>query len=402
MYRIGIERKDYQKSPWDITFEERYEFYKDSMRKHKKINVMFYESPDASTFRYRAYNLYDLLSTANTEWISVYFFNDEIQRFLDCHPVFDFITIIRVRWNLEIDKIIKYARSNQIFICFDIDDLVFNVEDLPLVCDTSSVDLESDLNLTNWFGWFSRMNETAKYADAFITTNKFLADKINSFYKKPVFIIRNSINKEQMQISDAIYKVKEKIKPVEPFCIGYFSGSYSHNKDFDLISEHLYSFMERHKDVVLKIVGHLEVPNKLKKFDEQGRILWIPYLDFRELQREIASVDINVIPLLNNDFTNSKSELKFYEAAVVGTVSCASKTYIYENVIEDGVNGFLCEKESWISAFEKIYDNKCSIKNLAVRANSYCRQRYYGENVLKEILDVYEKIYEMSVRNENS
>lgn len=392
MYRFGITDSQPSSMPWEISFDDRYQLYVNSVKEGKKVNLYFYERADSSTFRYRAYNIFEALQMSNESWRSFYFFNDEISQLLERSPKASLFTIVRVRWCLEIQSLISYIKKNQWPLIFDIDDLVFDTNDLPMVCDTSSVDLSSDENLTQWFGWFSRINETAKHADALIATNQFLAQKLNDYYHRPAYVIRNFMNEDQICVSKKLCEIKEQIDTVYPFCIGYFSGSYSHNKDFASICDYLYTFMERHDDVVLKIVGHLEIDDRLKTYEENGRILWLPYMDFKSLQREIASVDINVIPLMINDFTNCKSELKFFEASIVKTITCASKTYIYEQVLDHNKTGYLCEGEEWLSAFEDIYQNKQKAKSIAENAYKKCFHTYFGDQVIHEIVKVYDAI----------
>ena len=61
------------------------------------------------------------------------------------------------------------------------------------------------------------------------------------------------------------------------------------------------------------------------------------------LQRLIAEVEINISPLQNNLFTNCKSELKYFEAAIAGTITVATPTYAFSRAIVDGENGFLAK-----------------------------------------------------------
>ena len=76
------------------------------------------------------------------------------------------------------------------------------------------------------------------------------------------------------------------------------------------------------------------------------------------MQREQAKVDINIVPLVNNEFSNCKSELKYFETAIVGTPTCATPSFTYSSAIENGENGYLCEKGEWLRAFEKLYNRK--------------------------------------------
>ena len=66
----------------------------------------------------------------------------------------------------------------------------------------------------------------------------------------------------------------------------------------------------------------------------------------------IARFDINLAPLeVGNIFCESKSELKFYEAALVDRPTVASPTEPYRNAIVHGQTGFLATTEDeWYEA----------------------------------------------------
>jgi hypothetical protein len=61
----------------------------------------------------------------------------------------------------------------------------------------------------------------------------------------------------------------------------------------------------------------------------------------------IGSVEINLVPLQDNVFTNCKSELKYFEAAVVGTVSVATPTFTLGRAIRHAETGFLARAHEW-------------------------------------------------------
>ena len=63
---------------------------------------------------------------------------------------------------------------------------------------------------------------------------------------------------------------------------------------------------------------------------------------------------MNLVPLQDNTFTNCKSELKWFEAAIVGGLTVASPTFTYRGVIEPGVNGWLAASHEWDVALREI------------------------------------------------
>ena len=67
-----------------------------------------------------------------------------------------------------------------------------------------------------------------------------------------------------------------------------------------------------------------------------------PFASWEKHLENIAGVDINIAPLeIGNPFCESKSELKFIEAGIVGVPTVAAATQTFREAIEDGVDGFV-------------------------------------------------------------
>jgi glycosyltransferase involved in cell wall biosynthesis len=103
--------------------------------------------------------------------------------------------------------------------------------------------------------------------------------------------------------------------------------------------------LESNPRVDLRIVGYPSPMGALSP--HAGRIKFIPLQDFINLQRMIAAVEINIVPLQENAFTNCKSELKFFEAAAVGTWTVATPTSTYGAAISHGETGLLAHAHEW-------------------------------------------------------
>ena len=104
----------------------------------------------------------------------------------------------------------------------------------------------------------------------------------------------------------------------------------------------------------LVLVGHVDVEQAFGprfggylKGHLADRVSIHPFVDFLTLQELIADVDFNLVPLQVNDFTHCKSELKFVDAAIVGTLTIASPAFAYAEAIRHGDNGYLAEDDQW-------------------------------------------------------
>lgn len=394
MYRIRTSHS-LNTEPWETTYNARITKLNKYFLEGLKICIIIYEYPDTSTFRYRGYNISQIMEDSN-QWRAIYFFKSELSLIENILNKVQLITISRVRWSFEVQAFIDKVKKHKKTIVFDIDDRVFDMEFLPLVTNTLNVNMASERDYEYWFSYISRIGFTASKADGFITTNDFLGRALQLKFHKEAFVIPNFLNKEQVEISNKIMNEKDFKKNEKPFTIGYFSGTPSHINDFKMVYKEIIELISDFKDINLNVVGFMEFPNEMNEFIKKGRITSTSLVDFLKLQELIASVDINIVPLVVNDFTNCKSELKYFEAAIVNTITCASPIYSYKEAISDGVNGFLCEQSQWYDKIKLIYSNSVDLKKINDNAFKSVLENYYGEKIIYKIENVYNSIINLN------
>jgi glycosyltransferase involved in cell wall biosynthesis len=339
---------EYQ-DPWALDFEERLA----SFNAGKMRIAYFYEHPDTSTFRYRIFNMIDALNAAPELCVGASWFTrldlPYLERFIDRA---DALVICRTRYEEKINRMVMRAKSRGIPVYFDIDDMVFDVEYAHLIMHTLNEGWSED-SWNYWFSYISRLGATLKLCDGVITTNQFLADRVAVFsHGMPTRIIPNYLNRAQQAESGRLFKAKinSRFASDNKIHLGYFSGSPTHKHDFEIVSEALAKLFDEDSRLILRIVGFLEKLGPLER--HRHRVEFYPLQDFLNLQRLIAEVEINLSPLQDNVFTNCKSELKYFEAAVVGTLTIATPTFTFRKAIEDGENGFLAKAQEWKDKIE--------------------------------------------------
>lgn len=345
----------------------------------KRKVVYFYEKPDSSTFRYRVYNMCQALNFSD-QWKGIYFFENEIPLLTPYLSEISLMIFCRTRWSFTFDQWIEQAKNWNIPLLFDIDDLVFNLDKIPLVMNTLNQSFREDL-VSHWYSYSARLYQLGKKCQGTIGTNAYLSNHLKEVFQKQTFILPNFLNQEQISISEQLYKVRKK---GTPFTLGYFSGSPSHANDFAKIASELASLLEEFPAIRLEVAGYMEFPSFLKPFAKRKQIVHTPFVDFITLQKKIAGVDINLIPLVDNEFTQCKSELKYFEAAIVGTPTLATPTYVYELNIENGKTGFLCEEGDWYPTLKRLYQEGID-PNLIIQANQYCLNKYAPKAQLADI-----------------
>lgn len=382
--------------PWNIDLSERLrKLTKDPAKK----NVIYIcQHSDKSTIRYRAYNPCQALDNSSI-WTGSYFYETELHILEDYLSTIDLVVFCRICWTNPFQIFMHKVKKHAILTAYDIDDLVFNIEKIPILMNTLGV-IFCESSYHNWFSYSARLWMMGKLCDYTLGTNEFLCQQLREVFKTPSLIINNFLNEEQLLVSEPFYhKKKNQTDRSSLFKIGYFSGSATHKNDFDRIVVELSQLLENYPEIHLEIVGYMELPLILQKYREKQQIMLTPFVDFLTLQEKMASVDLNIVPLLDNEFTNCKSELKFFEASVVGTLTCASPTYVFKENIQQGVNGFICQEGEWYDTIERIYKKKVPF-TIIENARDYCLKKYSPknqclaiENVLNTLLGMPNETY---------
>ncbi len=388
------------REPWLISLRERISLVYKAKYENKKVCIMIYHHADTSTFRYRCYNVFQWTRDSD-QWQAVYFFHDEISAIFDLIPKVDLLSLVRLQWFQAVDMLILKAHSYGVPVIYDVDDNVFDLELLPLLGNSIDVDFSVEGQYDYWFSYISRNGFTASKVDGFTTTNEYLGEMLNTKFGKKYSIIRNSLNKEQLDVSKRCREEKSKgsnlrttSKDDDALIIGYFSGSPSHNRDFQMIAPELAAFLDDYPKAQLEVVGFMEFPPILQAASKRKQIHVSSLTDFLNLQVLTAQVDVSIIPLLENRFTNCKSELKFFEAGVVDTISIASPIYSYAHCINHGKNGYLCQVGQWYTTLQIVNSERELMNKIQKQAETDSLDWYSGNTVICEIENAFNSFIE--------
>ena len=385
MFNLNIRPFDYS-DPWQIPLTDRLH----TLAKGKIRIAYFYEEPNNSTFRYRAYNMCQALNHGNDDSFSAsYFFISDLGMVNIIAELADMLVVCRSRYCNNIGHLISIFHAKGKRVLFDIDDLIFDTEYTHLILNSLDQNLALSQTWDHMFAYIARMGETLKLCDGALTTNLYLANKISEFSGLQAKVIPNFINKEQLDISDAVYnrKVSSSFFSEGKITFGYFSGSPSHNLDYAMIVPAMEQILSENPNTALLVVGYIDIGHTLSRFGD--RVARQPFHDYVNLQQLIGSVEFNLMPLQNNVFTSCKSELKYFEAAIVGTLSIASPSYTYSMAIQDGENGYISKSHQWTNKIQTAINGIARYKEMAIRARddaynkyAWCNQK---ENILKAL-----------------
>jgi glycosyltransferase involved in cell wall biosynthesis len=332
-----------------------------------------YEVPDTSTFRYRVFNMVEALTLecGGQPVSATWFAGAELPILEGLIDGVDTLIICRTRYSARLDSLVLRARAAGCHVLFDVDDLIFDTRYVSLILETLDRN-PGEAMLDEWFATVSRLGALLRLCDGAISTNDFLSARIEDYAQLPTWVVPNFLNALQLDRSAEVRRNRRASTGVTS--IGYFSGTPTHNRDFELVSTALARVMTRHTDLRLTIVGFLDIGPALRGFAD--RIDTLPLTDFLTLQTLIGSASLNIVPLLTNVFSNSKSELKYFEAAVVGTPTMASPTYTFRLAIEDGVNGYLVDAYDWEDRLEQAARGELDLAGVAERGLEHALRWY--------------------------
>lgn len=384
MYTARIDPAPYN-APWDLPFEERMAM----LTRGSPRAAYFYSQPDTSTFRYRAYNVAQSLAVgaSSRQPSAAWFTADDFEQMGRVLNACDVLILCRNSlYQDKIARIASMARARGRRILFDVDDLVFDQSYAHLLIDTLGLDMNNSAVWDYWFAYIGRVAATFSLADGALVTNDFLAARAEEWSGKPAHVLPNFLNREQQDISDRIWAAKDASgwSRNGRLHLAYFSGSPSHNRDFSLVAETIAQLMDEDDKLNLRIIGFLEPNSALMRHSK--RLDSLPLQDFVNLQREIGTVEINLVPLQDNPFTHCKSELKWFEAAVVGALTVASPTQAYQNIIAPGGNGWLASAHRWRHVLTDVIKNFEDIRaGVATRARDEARERFGWDRQARRI-----------------
>lgn len=390
MYRLHMTIPEYQ-DPWLLPFDLRMRSFYEAHSANRKCIVAVYNHPDNSTFRYRIYNVYQALKKSSSLCLC-YFFEDELHHVISRLGFASVVVMCRTSWTPLVQRTIDVAKERKIPVLFDVDDRVFDLECLQLLADSLDISLDDESSRKFWGAYIALIYMVANQADGFITTNDFLGQRLQNKFGKPFVVIENSLNEEQLIVSSEVRRQKLNAEQDNYFTLGYFSGSPSHVNDLKVALPEIIELLHQYEKMKLLIVGYMDLPNSLKELAAAQKVFLKSFVDFKTLQVLMAQVDLNLVPLFENGFTNCKSNLKFFEGAVVDVPTCATPIYSYAHSIQDKKTGFLCRQGQWYQTISDIYLGKYDLNALRNSAREYALKHYSGEYFLASIEKAYDSI----------
>jgi glycosyltransferase involved in cell wall biosynthesis len=266
------------------------------------------------------------------------------------------VVMWRTIWTHTVVRIVDSARATGAKIVFDIDDLLFRPE-LAAAAVIDAIRSE-DLDPDDVRDHFAKSLQVLNAADMCCCTTTELARHVRS-YAKTAFVLPNGFDVNNHAMSRLAVR-RRRVAPGDGLVrIGYAAGSRTHQRDFAQAAGALAKVLQENpgcrlvlfetSDASLTLLD-IEEFSPLNRLTEQ--IEWRAMVPLDQLPLELARFDINIAPLqFGNPFCEAKSELKYFEAALVEVPTVASPSGPLRRAIRHGETGMLAATEDdWYNA----------------------------------------------------
>jgi glycosyltransferase involved in cell wall biosynthesis len=339
---------------------------------------------DAACMRYRAYNVMEALRLVGveTDCVDYRLITSRLNELL----AFDLIVLVRRSRSSEVEMLLAFADEHSIPVVCDLDDYLFDDEVLP---HSEYLRMLPSEAANDFIQGFRDVVLKCRY---YTGSTEYLRQRAADLGLTS-YLIPNGLNTTQIEMSRIALDSTDRNGGWPHLRIGYFSGTLTHQSDFGLIAPVILRLLEEFPTLGLVVAGEFDLAQFPDFAPFMGRIEQRPYVDWTLLPAEIARVDINLIPLVLSPFTEAKSDLKYYEAAILEIPSVATPTEVFRSCIMHGFNGLLASSsDEWYDALRSLITDPGLRQLLGKRAYEHVLENYSPEVVGERAVSVYREI----------
>lgn len=333
--------------------------------------------PDAPGHRYRVVHVASALSPEFFETVVIR--GDELPEHLEEFGAADILWIWRAPYWDWLAAALEEARDAGARVVYDVDDLVFDPElarpDVVDALRTIGAAADDQARV------YADVRRALLEADHCTVPTERLAREVRRL-GLPTTVVPNGFDVGFLRTAEDARRVRESGEPTATVRIGYAAGTFTHQRDLAVAVPALARLLAEHPEArFVTFDGAVDISEfpELRALARQVELR--PLVPLDDLPREYARFDLNIAPLeVGNPFCESKSELKFFEAALCGAATVASPTETFAAAIRSGRTGFLAlDDQSWHAALSRLLDARLR-RRVANRARREAVWRFGPEH----------------------
>lgn len=282
----------------------------------------------------------------------------------------DVVFIWRATWP-QVSAAVALAREAGAAVVYDLDDLMLEPElATPELLDALRTEGISEADAR---AHYTRILEAVLQADLCVASTEELAWHIRRT-GQPALVVPNGFDETTRRASRRAAR-RRRQEPTDGLLrIGYAGGTRTHQRDFALAAGPVARILRERPECRLvlfrshidrlPIVDLAEYPALA---DVAAQIEWRETVPLERLPEELARFDVNLAPLeVGNPFCEAKSELKYFEAALVDVCTVASPTGPYRRAIRHGETGLLAATaDEWYEAIAALLGDAALRRRIA-------------------------------------
>jgi len=308
------------------------------------------------------------------------------------------VLIWRATWRPALEEAVTGWRGHGARIVFDVDDHMMD----PAIADVSVIDgiRSQRLRPADIAAHYAAIRRTLLLADECLAPTEPLAVSLRDC-GRPTTVVPNCFGTDTYRASrEAV--ARRRREPGDGLVrIGYASGSPTHQRDFAVAAPGVAAVLRARPACRLVLfhdarrrVPMLDVREFPALHGLEDRIEWRRVVPLDRLPDELARFDVNLAPLeVGNVFCEAKSQLKYFEAALVETPTIASPTRPYRDAIVDGETGLLAATaEEWHHALLDLVDAPDRRRSMGRAALHHVLHRHGPDGLRERVRGLLDRI----------
>ena len=308
------------------------------------------------------------------------------------------VLIWRAAWNRTLREAVSAWRGQGARIIFDVDDYMFD----PEIAKATIIDgiRSQKIAERDVVDHYAKIRETLMWADACVVPTAELAKGIE-LCDRPALISVNGFDADTYRVSrEAVLRRRLDLRD-GLVRIGYASGSRTHQRDFAIAAPAVANVLRERPECRLVLFRDARSGRELLDLGEfpeftglEEQVEWRDATSLTRLPEELARFDVNIAPLeVDNVYCEAKSELKYFEAALVGVPTVASPTQPFRDAIVDGMTGYLADDStSWEQTLDALVADAGLRARIGQAALHHVLHRYGPDGRRQRLASVMERV----------